>query len=82
MARSVPRVSTRERPPGRPRCRPALEPLVFCPDFGLPAWVEWRDDVGSTGGPLVHVKVRCFGRHWFLMPEQWLHLADVAPERD
>ena len=42
---------------------------VACPDCGQPAWVEWRDAVKSTSGPVVHVKVRCLDRHWFLMPE-------------
>ena len=47
-------------------------PRVSCPDCGQPAWVEWRDEVNSTSGPVVHVKVRCLDRHWFLMPEAWL----------
>lgn len=45
---------------------------VSCPDCRRPARVEWRDDVNSTSGPVVHVKVRCLDRHWFLMPESWL----------
>jgi hypothetical protein len=47
-------------------------PRVSCPDCAQPAWVEWRDEVNSTSGPVVHVKVRCLDRHWFLMPEAWL----------
>ena len=34
----------------------------------MPAWVEWSDTVGSTSGDVVLAKVRCFARHWFLMP--------------
>jgi hypothetical protein len=41
----------------------------------MPAWVEWRDVAGSTAGAVVHVKVRCFARHWFLMPEDRLTAA-------
>jgi hypothetical protein len=47
-------------------------PNVSCPDCGRPAWIDWRDEVNSTSGPVVHVKVRCVDRHWFLMPEGWL----------
>lgn len=55
----------------------------YCPECGMPAWVEWRDSAGSTtgstassaGGAAAHVKVRCFARHWFLMPEEGLTAA-------
>jgi hypothetical protein len=47
-------------------------PVVYCPECGMPAWVEWRDTAGSTAGAVVHVKVRCFARHWFLMTEDRL----------
>lgn len=47
-------------------------PVVYCPECGMPAWVEWRDVTGSTAGAVVHVKVRCFARHWFLMTEDGL----------
>ncbi|MGW5242134.1 hypothetical protein ACWEOW_24655 [Monashia sp. NPDC004114] len=40
---------------------------VYCPECGMPAWVEWADVAQSTSGPVEHVKVRCFSRHWFLM---------------
>jgi hypothetical protein len=69
--------SARERPRDAalaPRGEPGLQ-LVYCPECGMPAWVEWRDVVGSTAGAVVHVKVRCFGRHWFLMPEDRLTAA-------
>ena len=47
-------------------------PVVYCPECGMPAWVEWRDVVGSPAGAVAHVKVRCFARHWFLMLEDGL----------
>ena len=37
---------------------------LYCPECGMPTWVEWRD--GD------HVKVRCFSRHWFLMLDERL----------
>ena len=45
---------------------------VYCPECGMPAWVEWRDAAGGTAGGVVYVKVRCFARHWFLLPEDRL----------
>ncbi len=45
---------------------------VYCPECGLPAWVEWAATDASTDGPVEHVKVRCFARHWFLMPAERL----------
>ena len=45
---------------------------LYCPECGMPAWVEWRDVAGSTAGAVAHVKVRCFARHWFLLPEDRL----------
>jgi hypothetical protein len=50
----------------------AALPVIYCPGCGMPAWVEWRDAVSSTSGAVVHVKVRCFARHWFLLPEDRL----------
>jgi hypothetical protein len=45
-------------------------PLLYCPECGMPAWVEWRD--GGGRDEVAHVKVRCFARHWFLMPQKGL----------
>ena len=69
----APAISRTETRPGT-TVTPAALPIastsrVACPDCGQPAWVEWRDEVNSTSGPVVHVKVRCVDRHWFLMPE-------------
>lgn len=50
-------------------------PLAYCPECGMPAWVEWRDAIGSTAEAVVYVKVRCFARHWFLMEESGLTAA-------
>ena len=49
------------------------EDWVYCPECGMPAWVEWAEAGASTAGPVEHVKVRCFSRHWFLMLRENLH---------
>jgi hypothetical protein len=72
-AGSVDALTDRELTSAPAGSAPASEPHVRCPACGLPATIEWRDVVGSTSGPVVHVKVRCSrGRHWFLMPEEGL----------
>ena len=43
----------------------------YCPECGMPAWIEWQDGADSAGD-LGLVKVRCFARHWFLMPSAHL----------
>ena len=45
---------------------------VYRPECGGAAWVEWRDVAGGTARGVVYVKVRCFARHWFLLPEDRL----------
>jgi hypothetical protein len=45
----------------------------YCPQCGMPAWVEWRDAAGPDGS--AYVKVRCFARHWFLLLEKQLTAA-------
>jgi hypothetical protein len=56
----------------RPSCATAKSDPLYCPECGMPAWVEWRDTASSTDGPVEHVKIRCFSRHWFLLPTQHL----------
>lgn len=53
-------------PNNQPDIQPAdqaqeQEQPYYCPECGMPAFVE---DAGPAAGL---VKVRCFGRHWFLM---------------
>ncbi|OXM43844.1 hypothetical protein [Amycolatopsis alba] len=38
--------------------------LVACPECGNVATIEWESRLAG----LLHVKVRCIERHWFLMP--------------
>jgi hypothetical protein len=42
--------------------------LVVCPECAAPAEVVDRFALPSTDGDVEHVKMRCLGRHWFLLP--------------
>jgi hypothetical protein len=46
--------------------------IVNCAGCGLPAEVEGWSTVGSTAGPVEHVRTRCIQRHWYLMPRDML----------
>ena len=45
---------------------------VPCPDRGLPAVVEWRTTIPSTGAPVEHVKIACPVGHRYFMPAEGL----------
>ena len=45
---------------------------VRCPDCGLPAVVEWRTTIPSTGAPVEHVKLACPVGHRYFMPAEGL----------
>jgi hypothetical protein len=45
---------------------------VRCPDCGLPAIVEWRTTIPSTGTPVEHVKFACPVGHRYFMPAEGL----------
>jgi hypothetical protein len=51
-----------------------------CPECGAAAWVEQRDVLESTDGPVEHARVRCERRHWFLLPVAMLD--SRRPARD
>lgn len=36
-----------------------------CPECDLPAQIVDRFTLASTSGPVEHVKIVCFGGHWF-----------------
>jgi hypothetical protein len=42
--------------------------LTVCPDWGEVAEIQWRAVLGSTDGPIEHVKILCLLRHRFLLP--------------
>ena len=41
--------------------------FVTCPQCGALAEVLERHVLGSTDGPMEHLKIRCVQRHWFFM---------------
>jgi hypothetical protein len=43
--------------------------MIGCPQCSAPAEVVSEGRLGSTGGPVEIVRVRCAERHWFLMAE-------------
>ncbi|MEO5653305.1 MAG: hypothetical protein ABIN79_09740 [Marmoricola sp.] len=48
---------------------PTTPDLVACPECGATSEVVNRFTVGSTEGPVEHLRIRClFGRHNFTMP--------------
>jgi hypothetical protein len=53
--------------PARVLRRMHLE-LTSCPECGLPAEVLDRFTLGSTDGPVEHVKVLCITGRWFTTP--------------
>lgn len=46
--------------------------LTCCPACGAPAEITDRFVLEATGGPVEHARVRCAGRHWFLLPVRTL----------
>ena len=73
------RTRDQTRPSGTPgtTAQPASTQTEFvaCPQCDLPATVEWRQEVGSTGGPMEHLKIRCVSGHWFLLPASMVTMA-------
>lgn len=45
---------------------------VPCPECGVSAAVVDRSVLGSTDGPVEHVRIRCPGGHHLLMPTERL----------
>ena len=42
--------------------------LTSCPECGSPAEITEQFSLGSTSGPVEHVRIACVRRHWFLLP--------------
>jgi hypothetical protein len=52
---------------------------VACPECGGVATIEWESEMARV----LHVKLRCINRHWFLMPaERITRFGSDAPYRD
>jgi hypothetical protein len=55
--------------------------MTTCPECGAVAEIVERHVLGSTDGPMEHVKVRCIERHWFFLPVSWLARTTEASRR-
>ena len=55
--------------------------MTSCPDCGAPAEVLDRFVLESTDGPIDHARIRCVGRHWFLLSLETLERSHRAHPR-
>lgn len=55
---------------------------VRCPQCAQPAQIVDRFALGSTDGPLEHVKVGCRNGHWFTPLAEDVEVLQVAPPLD
>lgn len=54
------------------------EPLVECPDCGLPAEITDRFVLNGAPAPVEHVKVACVKRHSFTLPVEALAVLEPS----
>jgi hypothetical protein len=50
-----------------------------CPQCAQPAQIIDRFSLGSTDGPLEHVKLSCRNGHWFTPRAEDVEIMQVAP---
>jgi hypothetical protein len=56
---------------------------VRCPQCAQPAEIIDRFTLGSTDGPLEHVKLKCSsGKHWYTPLAEDVELMQVAPSAE
>jgi hypothetical protein len=56
---------------------------VRCPQCAQPAEIVDRFTLGSSDGPLEHVRISCrSGRHWYTPLAEDVELIDVAPSAE
>jgi hypothetical protein len=53
---------------------------VACPSCGQPAKVLDEFTMGSTDGPIDHLKTRCADGHWYTLPAERVALYMAGPE--
>lgn len=52
----------------RPQIRIPTDPLLECPNCGLPAEIIDRFTLDGVPTPVEHVKFVCVNRHWYTLP--------------
>jgi hypothetical protein len=56
---------------------------VRCPQCAQPAEIVDRFTLGSSDGPLEHVRISCrSGRHWYTPLAEDVELIEVAPSAE
>jgi hypothetical protein len=53
-----------------------------CPQCAQPAEIIDRFSLGSTDGPLEHVKLRCERGHWFTPRAEYVEVIRAAPSAE
>lgn len=56
-----------------------IEPLLECPDCGLPAEITDHFTLDGAPCPVEHVKIVCVMRHWFTLPSDQLPRRRSSP---
>ena len=52
---------------------------VACPSCHEPAEILDSFALGSTDGPARHLKIRCHGGHWYMLPADRVHAYGALP---
>jgi hypothetical protein len=58
---------------------PAVDQPIPCPQCGAPARITDRFSLGSTDGPVEHLKTGCVNNHWLTPPAETLAGARPDP---
>jgi hypothetical protein len=56
-----------------------MEEPVPCPQCGAPTRITERFWLGSTAGPVEHLKTGCANNHWLTPPAEMVTWARPAP---
>jgi hypothetical protein len=58
-----------------------MDERIPCPQCGAPARITERFRLGSTAGPVEHVKTGCVNNHWLTPLVETLAPAQLGPAR-
>jgi hypothetical protein len=56
-----------------------MDEAVPCPQCGAPARIAERFRLGSTDGPVEHLKTGCVNHHWLTPPAETVAGAEPHP---